>query len=252
MIRSIDTLSHNFNVLQKRQENISANVANINTAGYKSQELIQSTLASKTMVNHLGGPKLDQQQNLGGFTFGNQLDEVYKNFEQGGLKGTSSQTDFALSGNGFFTLAGNDGQTYYTKNGQFLANENGELVNQDGHRVMGRGANGQPTPIQTNTTDLSVDSTGRINGTDLQLMLTEFDDPAALTSMGGTLYTGQGGQLVNGETTVFQGMIETSNVKTVDEITNLMLVSREFGANQKVLSAADETLKKSVNEIGRV
>lgn len=252
MIRSIDTLNRNVNILQKRQENISANVANINTAGYKSQELIQSTLASKTMVNHLGGPKLNQQQNLGGFTFGTQLDEIFKNFEPGGLKGTSSQTDLALSGNGFFTLAGDDGQTYYTKNGQFMANETGELVNQDGHRVMGKDASGQPTPIRINPMDFSVDSSGAINGTGLQLMLTEFENPAALTSMGGTLYTGQGGTVMNGEMTVFQGMIETSNVKTVDEITNLMMVSREFGANQKALSAADETLKKAVNEIGRV
>ena len=252
MIRSIDTLSQNFNILQKRQENISANVANINTAGYKSQELIQSTLASKTMVNHLGGPKLNQQQDLGGFTFGNQLDEVFKNFEPGGLKGTTSQTDFALSGNGFFTLAGDDGQTYYTKNGQFMANENGELVNQDGHRVMAKDASGIPTPIRMNPMDFSVDSSGAINGTGLELMLTEFENPTALTSMGGTLYTGQGGTVMDGEMTVFQGMIETSNVKTVDEITNLMMVSREFGANQKALSAADETLKKAVNEIGRV
>ncbi|MCA9766121.1 MAG: flagellar hook-basal body complex protein [Carnobacterium sp.] len=252
MIRSMDTLSRNFNILQKRQENISANVANINTAGYKSQELIQSTRTGNTLINSLDKPQLDQQQTLGGYNFSNQLDEVYKSFEPGGLKETNSQTDLALSGNGFFTLVGDDGQTYYTKNGQFSVNATGELVSQDGHKVMGRDTTGQARPIQVNATDFFVDSAGRINGTAMQLLLTNFENPATLTSMGGTLYTGQGGAAMNGEMTVYQGMIETSNVKTVDEITNLMLVSREFGANQKALSAADETLKKAVNEIGRV
>ncbi|ALV22025.1 flagellar hook-basal body protein [Carnobacterium antarcticum] len=252
MIRSIDTLSRNFDILQKKQENISANVANINTAGYKSQELIQSTLASKPMVNHLGGPLLNQQNDIGSFTFGNQIDEVYTNFEQGGLKGTASITDIALQSDGFFTIAGDDGQTYYTRNGNFTANADGELVTQEGHHVMGIDAGGQPTFIPAGGMDFSVDSTGNINGTGLRLLVTEFNDPSTLTSVGDTLYTGQGGTAMNGGVTIYQSMVETSNVKTADEITNLMMVSREFGANQKMLNAADETLKKSVNEIGRV
>lgn len=102
MIRSLTTLNNNFNILQKRQENISANVANINTSGYKSQEIIQSTRASEVMSNHLDGPLLNQQQDIGGFVFSNQIDEIVQNFSQGGLKATASATDVAIQGDGFF------------------------------------------------------------------------------------------------------------------------------------------------------
>lgn len=83
-------------------------------------------------------------------------------------------------------------------------------------------------------------------------MITEFEDTAGMTRAGDTLFTGQGGTVQVGGTVVQQSYLETSNVETVDEITNLMQVSREFEANQKALSAADETLRKAVNEVGKV
>lgn len=252
MIRSLTTLNNSFNILQKKQENISANVANINTAGYKSQEIIQSTRASEVMSNHLDGPLLNQQQDIGGFTFGNQIDEIVQNFSQGGLKATTSTTDVAIQGDGFFTVQAPNGETSYTRNGNFNVNDTGELVTQEGYRVMGMSADGQPAPIQVNGVDFAIDNRGNIAGTGNRLMITEFEDTAGLTRSGETLFTGQGGTVQVGGTVVQQSYLETSNVETVDEITNLMQVSRAFEANQKALSAADETLRKAVNEVGKV
>lgn len=252
MIRSLTTLSNSINILQKKQENISANVANINTSGYKSQEIIQSTRASQVMSNHLDGPKLNQQQDIGGFTFGNQIDEIVQNFSQGGLKATASATDAAIQGDGFFTVEAANGETSYTRNGNFNVNDAGELVTQEGYRVLGVTANGQAAPIQVNGADFTIDDRGTIAGTGMSLMITNFDDTAGLTRVGDTLFTGQGGTVQTGGTVVQQSYLETSNVETVDEITNLMQVSRAFEANQKALSAADETLRKAVNEVGKV
>ncbi|WP_035051375.1 flagellar hook-basal body protein [Carnobacterium pleistocenium] len=253
MIRSLTTLNNSFNVLQKKQENISANVANVNTSGYKSQEIIQSTRAAEMMSNRLDGPLLNQQQEIGGFTFGNQIDEIVQNFSQGSLKATASATDIAIQGDGFFTVQDANGDTSYTRNGNFNVNDTGELVTQEGYRVMGVSADGQPTPIQVNGTDFAIDNRGNIAGTGNRLMITEFEDTANLTRTGDTLYTGQGGTTAQvGDIVVQQSYLETSNVETVDEITNLMQVSRAFEANQKALSAADETLRKAVNEVGKV
>ncbi len=252
MIRSLTTLNNSFNILQKKQENISANVANINTAGYKSQEIIQSTRASEVMSNHLDGPLLNQQQDIGGFTFGNQIDEIVQNFSQGGLKATTSTTDVAIQGDGFFTVQAPNGETSYTRNGNFNVNDTGELVTQEGYRVMGMSADGQPAPIQINGVDFAIDNRGNIAGTGNRLMITEFEDTAGLTRSGETLFTGQGGTVQVGGTVVQQSYLETSNFETVDEITNLMQVSRAFEANQKALSAADETLRKAGNEVGKV
>lgn len=252
MIRSLTTLSNSINILQKKQENISANVANINTSGYKSQEIIQSTRASEMMSNHLDGPLLNQQQDIGGFTFGSQIDEIVQNFNQGGLKATASTTDVAIQGDGFFTVEAANGETSYTRNGNFNVNDAGELVTQEGYRVLGVTANGQAAPIQVNGADFTIDDRGTIAGTGMSLMITNFDDTAGLTRVGDTLFTGQGGTVQTGGTVVQQSYLETSNVETVDEITNLMQVSRAFEANQKALSAADETLRKAVNEVGKV
>ncbi|EDP69227.1 flagellar hook-basal body complex protein [Carnobacterium sp. AT7] len=252
MIRSLTTLSNSINILQKKQENISANVANINTSGYKSQEIIQSTRASEMMSNHLGGPLLNQQQDIGGFTFGSQIDEIVQNFNQGGLKATASTTDVAIQGDGFFTVEAANGETSYTRNGNFNVNDAGELVTQEGYRVLGVTANGQAAPIQVDGADFTIDARGTIAGTGMSLMITNFDDTAGLTRVGDTLFTGQGGTVQTGGTVVQQSYLETSNVETVDEITNLMQVSRAFEANQKALSAADETLRKAVNEVGKV
>lgn len=252
MIRSLTTLNNNFNILQKKQENISANVANINTSGYKSQEIIQSTRPSEMMSNHLDGPFLNQQQDIGGFTFGNQIDEIAQNFSQGSLKATASTTDVAIQGDGFFTVEAPNGGNYYTRNGNFAVNDTGELVTQEGYRVLGTIAGGQSSPIQVNGTEFSIDNRGNISGTGMSLMVTEFEDTAGLTRAGDTMFTGQGGTVQMGGAVMQQNYLETSNVQTVDEITNLMQVSREFEANQKALSAADETLRKAVNEVGKV
>lgn len=252
MIRSLDTINRNVNILQKRQENISANVANINTSGYKSQELIQSTMESAELVNFLDGPQRNQLNALGQFTFGNQIDEAYRNFSNGTLRETASNTDLALQGDGFFTVAAENGQIYYTRNGNFTLNPEGSLVTLEGHFVQGIGADGQIGPINAANQNFTVDANGFIAGTGTRLLITEFENPNALTSVGDTLFTGEGGIIAGADASIQQRFLETSNVNTADEIVQLMQVAREFEANQKLLQTVDETLQKAVNEVGRV
>lgn len=60
MIRSIDVVNRNFNVLQEKQKNLSANATNVTTPGFKYQSLIQSTLPRDLAVNHADGTQLGQ------------------------------------------------------------------------------------------------------------------------------------------------------------------------------------------------
>jgi flagellar basal-body rod protein FlgG len=171
---------------------------------------------------------------LGNFTYGNQIDEVYKSFDQGILYDTSKETDFAIIGNGFFTLQMDNGQLAYTRNGNFMVNEENHLTTMEGHLVVGG------------------DSKGNIADGNSSLMITDFDDYSTLVSIGDTLFTSnaQGREMPIAE--VRQGFLELSNVQTIDEIVKLIQISREFESNQKALHTADETLSKAVNEIGRV
>ena len=50
---------------------------------------------------------------------------------------------------------------------------------------------------------------------------------------------------------VQQGYLEMSNVNTVNEMVNMIAISRAYEANQKVLQANDELLGQS-NSIGKI
>lgn len=51
MIRSMDTLQHNFSILQKKQEMVSTNIANVNTPGYEALKMVQSTDGQVALIN---------------------------------------------------------------------------------------------------------------------------------------------------------------------------------------------------------
>jgi len=230
------------NVLQKKQENTSANMANVNTPGYKFQDIVQSTLASKDIINYAGGPNMDRRQELGGFVYGNQIDEVYKNLEQGSLSETNKATDFALVGTGFFTVQTDNGDMALTRNGNFKVNEQNQLVTLQGYPVMGVDGNGQPSTIQVENENLS----GQ------KLLISNVEDYATLENVGDTLFMNDQKQydVIEGE--VKQGYLEMSNVRIADELVKMIEISREFESNQKLLHSSDETLSKAVNEVGRI
>lgn len=234
MIKSIYTINRNMNILQKKHENTSANIANVNTPGFKEQNIIQSTLESKEMFNFTGGINGNERKELGNFIYGNQIDGVYKNFDQGSLTQTLNSTDFAIIGNGFFTVQSDDGQIAFTRNGNFKVNELNQLITMEGYKVLGG------------------DDKGGISQPGSSLLITDFNDYRELNSIENTLYTSnqEGFTLMNAE--VRQGFLEMSNVNIADQLIKMIEVSREFESNQKLLHTADETLSKAVNEIGRV
>lgn len=242
MIRSLYTVNRNMNILQKKQENTSANIANVKTPGYKFQDIIQTTMESSTMINYAGGNKGDRRQELGGFVYGNEIDDYYRSFEQGILTETGSIYDFAIVGNGFFTIELENGQLGYTRNGNFKVNEDNILVTMEGHPVMGYDEYGQLENVM-------IDENVELNN---RLLISDFADYQGLVSQGDTIFTAGGGQAEYIEAQVQQGFLENSNVNVADALIKMIEISREFEANQKLLHTADETLSKAVNEIGRV
>lgn len=245
MIRSVDVVNRNFNVLQEKQKNLSANATNVTTPGFKYQELIQSTLPPEVALNHAGGPQLSQRQELGNYAFGNQIDEAVFHMDEGGLQETGIPTDFAINGDGFFTVQGPEG-TLYTQNGRFTVNENGQLVTSEGYIV-------QTTGNAVFDQETFVDGAGFINGTADQFVITTFgDNIEALEATDNGYFTGAGGAMSTEGSTVYQGYLESSNIEMADVMVEMLQITREFEANQKILQASNETLQKATNEIGKV
>ena len=76
---------------------------------------------------------------------------ITPDFSQGTIQTSSSPTDLAIQGNGFFIVQGSSGNTLYTRNGQFTLNSANQLVNTTGQTLLGNGVN---SDYQINNTTL--------------------------------------------------------------------------------------------------
>lgn len=114
------------------------NIANAGTNGFKASETIFQTQLSRTLsvgsraTGENGGTN-PQQIGLGASTA-----QIRKNFTQGSVTNSTSPSDLAIQGDGFFVLDGSDG-TSYTRSGNFSLNSNDILVTPSGDRVQGWG-----------------------------------------------------------------------------------------------------------------
>ncbi|MBF7096299.1 flagellar hook-basal body complex protein [Alkalibacter sp. M17DMB] len=239
------------NVLQKKQENNAANTANANTPGYKYQDLIQKTMAEYEVHNHTGGVGNDKFQTLGTINMGTEIDEAHTDFSQGILKETGLTTDLAISGQGFFSVELEEGRIGFTRNGNFKIDENRQLITQEGHPVLAVDQVGNTTRIFVEGDDLSVNSSGFINDSGIKIMTVDFADYGSFELSGDALFLPENEEFELTQSSVLQGYIENSNVNLMDEIVKMMEISREFESNQRALKVLNETLQKTVNEIGR-
>ncbi|MGE4291535.1 MAG: flagellar hook protein FlgE [Desulfovibrio sp.] len=108
---------------------ISNNLANASTTGYKSsvtnfEDVFYSSLSTGGSTDQIG--------------HGVTVSSVDVNFEQGSYEDSSSVTDMAIDGDGFFIVVDPDtGDTYYTRAGDFELNEDGYLCDSSGNIVQG-------------------------------------------------------------------------------------------------------------------
>jgi flagellar hook protein FlgE len=109
--------------------NIANNLANLNTDGYKDQNLSFSDIFNNMQGTSGNG---DPIQTGGGV----QVAGSTSNFSNGTVSSTGIASNMALQGNGFFVLQ-NGSATDYTRNGDFTTNSSGQLTTPGGELVMG-------------------------------------------------------------------------------------------------------------------
>ncbi|MFZ5851503.1 MAG: flagellar hook protein FlgE [Actinomycetota bacterium] len=112
------------------------NIANVNTAGYKtSQTVFQDTLSQ--MLKAAGAPQgVNGGTNPAQVGLGSRLGSINMNFSQGAAQTTGRNTDLMVQGDGFFVVR-NGGEDLYTRAGAFSFDSDGRLVTQDGAVVQG-------------------------------------------------------------------------------------------------------------------
>ena len=109
------------------------NIANSSTAGYKR---------ASTQFSSLVIPGSTGNYNSGGVTTTTR----HAVSENGILQYTTSSTDLAVDGDGFFVVADTNGTPYLTRSGNFVPDADGHLVNAAGYTLLGYSyANGTPS-----------------------------------------------------------------------------------------------------------
>ncbi|MBE6068742.1 MAG: flagellar basal body rod protein FlgG [Clostridium lundense] len=246
MIRGLYTAVSGMITQEAKQDVITNNLANVNTVGFKVDNLATKSFNEVLLSNRdkiVNGKNV--KVNLGTINFGSKIDEVATSFTQGTLGETDKETDFAINGKGFFVVERNNGinaERYYTRDGHFHVNSQGFLVNDNGDNVIGTNTEtGVEEPINVNVNRLD----------QFNMMLVDFQDYNSLTKIGDNMYSGDGQQVAaNGD--IKQYSLEKSNVNITREMIEMMTVMRTFETNQKIIQSLDETLGKAANEIGRV
>lgn len=229
-------------------DSISANIANINTVGYKRSRAEFQELLVQAQQKPEAGDNRVLGQAAGASISANQ-----RMFLQGDIQTTNRDWDLAIVGDGFFQIQMPDGTTAYTRDGAFQVDGEGRITTSAGYIVS-------PEIV------IPPDAEGVYVGTDGSVMvrrrgetepqtlatisLARFNNPAGLESIGNSLYrttgasgepdvaqpgTGAVGQIVS-------GALESSNVDLSQEMVDLVSAQRAYSLMTRALKVSDDML----------
>lgn len=257
---SLQSAASGLTALNTAMDVIANNLANVNTAGFRSSRANFQDLLYLERAQPGARNANNDQRPTGLFVgLGTKVSGTQLSFEQGSpVKG--NQLDLMIEGNGFFRVAVQDALgpngIAYTRSGQFTLNSDGEMVlaSDQGRRLD------PPITIDADVTAVSVDASGQVfvkrpgqaEGELVgQIQLSNFVNPTGLKSVGENLFveTDASGPAIDGNPTedafgkIIQGYYEGSNVDPTTELIHLIRVQRAFEMNSNTIRAADEALR---------
>lgn len=228
---------------------ISNNLANVDTPAYKKSRVAFEDLIYK---NSSAVSDLNAYHGNARIGMGSNVADIYKIFETGDLKQTSSPLNVAIRGSGFLEVTLPNGDYAYTRNGALKISNEGYLQTINGYNL----SNNIVIPPDAESIAIREDGAVEaiVDNEVVQLgeiQMAAFLDPSGLEAQGNGLYmaTDNSGDVVyakpgeNGIGTLQQGYVEASNVDLVEELVNLMVAQKAFGSNSQVLRASDEMMR---------
>jgi len=218
-----------------RIDNAAHNITNLNTSGFRSRRLLQST-----------GPAGDHVT----------ISATALSLSQGGLRPTGNPLDLAIDGQGFFQVSLPDSSTAYTRAGQFTTNSDGLVVDLNGNPLK------PPISIPLSADNVVIDSSGQVStvvdGSSVTLgsvLVATFNNPEGLSAIGNNLFkaTSASGEPsfgpagADGRGQMVSGFVEGSNVAPADQIIDLMVAGHSAAFNLKTIRAQDDLTKSLLN-----
>lgn len=231
--------------LRQSMDTIANNMANMNTAGYKSDEMMfeEYLMPVAKMNEHTGRDRTLSYVDTPG---------IYRDFAAGDMEQTGGELDVAISGEGWLVVDTPAGERY-TRNGQLKLNTEGTLVTTDGFPVLGDGG---PLVFAANETNVTIAEDGTISsseGAKGRLRLVSFETEEALKKVGDTLFEAnedaQPQPSENGR--IMQGMIEKSNVNSLMEMTRMIETIRAYTSISQSIERSQKLREEAINQLGQ-
>ncbi len=233
---------------EQAMENISHNLANVSTVGYKKSKVSFESL--------LRGAR--QTQEAKGINY-NRVRENFTDFSPGPISTTDNPLDVAIHSEGFFKVQGPDG-FLYTRSGNFHLDPEGRLLTQNGLPVLDDG-NLEITIPDTDLNTIAIDSTGTISTVNNEgeaaevgrIGIVNIENQLDLKQEADTMFSLKNGGVENfiDEPVISQGSLEISNVNMVAELSRMIASNRLFETYHKVLESYS-TLGEQQDELGTV
>jgi flagellar basal-body rod protein FlgF len=220
-----------------RDLNVTANnIANVNTVGYNAEHIVFDSYITKDRNQKVENP----------LNFANGVG-TYRDTRGGPMQTTGNQLDVAIKGNGYFAVETPLG-TRYTRAGNFQIGGDGSLVNANGYPVLDPSNQRIIFPDNVRAVEIGTLGNIKVNGDDFgQLGINQFEHEQLLEPAGNGLFKAETAPRAAEGVTVVQGMLESSNVQSVIELTHLIKVSRAFTETTNYVSAIYDLQRKASN-----
>ncbi len=238
MVDAIEALRFSLNNDLYKLNSISQNLANVSTSGYKRE------LPTFSQYDPVGYTNRSDVANV------QKMHQVkHKDFSQSTLKYTANPADLSIDGNALFVVDV-DGVARAARVGTLRVSNEGRLVGIHDELFMG-----QTGAIQLEPGNFEIDESGVVmqNGQAIdKLKLINAADLNPEAYLGNGFYdlnslTSTSAEPINAK--VRQGFLETSNVKTMDEMVRLIETTRHFESVHGVLKAYDDVMNLAINKL---
>ena len=223
-------------VLSRQMDVIATNLANLETAGFKAENMIFTELLEQTAE----GEVLSLVHDV----------SFVRDLSEGPMVGTQSPLDLAIHGQGYFVVDTPDGERY-TRHGVFQLDDGGQIVTTEGHPVLNNGGAPIVVPLDTSSITITRDGTISADAQEIgRIKLVSFENPQALSKIGSGLYEAIGQTpTTDPDSEVLQGMVENSNVKGVVEMTRMIDTVRSYQAAAKLADTEHQRILDAIEAL---
>ncbi len=216
---------------EKRLEAITANLANVDTPGFKRQGGATQAFTVPGVEGYL------------------EVDTRHRSdISQGDHERPSSPYHLAIEGRGWFVAEGTSGELY-TRRGTFRVDGAGVLQTAEGHALAWESTGGL---IDPHGELVQVDGAGIVRQGDSEmgrLRIADFANESALSSIGGGYFTAsEGAKEIPAEGIVHQGHLESSNVSSMDELVAMITVQRSFESANRLVQMINRTYERLLQQ----